>query len=360
MKTSKFLSFGLALVLTAVFALPVFAEDEMNSSAPQAAEQQPISSLEPSLMEPEQEEEKALALASDYIANINYNLTHFAVKLSNGHLLVCRVGSWDPGVVEVDALGNEVWYYRGIQANSAQRLDNGNTLVADSGAPGAPSVPQVVELTPEGKKAWEYTLPSAAYAPRYAERLSNGNTLMVLPFEIREVTPQKEIAWQYGLGKPGKSGTAGYLEHPVRAHRLPNGNILIVDRGYTKGRVLEVTPDQKTVWQFAAAGGTGTQPPGLVQPLDALRMEDGTTWVTDKKQDMVFKLDAGGQVMEVKTWVELYQAAPVTNLWSAKPVGNGNVLLAATMVTGRTRVAEVIGDTMKVVWSRENPQPEEE
>ncbi|SHE67286.1 hypothetical protein [Desulforamulus putei] len=300
-------------------------------------------------------------LSVDYIADITHNLVRYVQKLPNGNLLLCRVGAWMPGIVEVDRQGNEVWNYYGIQANSAQRLANGNTLIADAGAPGAPYVPRVVELTRDGKKAWEYTLPSLAYAPRYAERLPSGNTLVVLPFEVREVTPQKKVVWQYGPGKPAKPGTPDYLARPSRAHRLANGNTLIVDRGYAgNGRVLEVTPGKKVVWQFAATEtssvtSTGSQeqkPPGLVEPLDALRLADGSTLVTDKKQDMVFLVDARGQALQARTWAGLYKTAPVTDLWFAEPGEDGNVLISATMVTGRTRAAEIIGDSMKVVWEK--------
>lgn len=305
------------------------------------------------------EQEVPPRLASDYIDNITWNLPRHAQKLENGNLLLCRVGAWDPGVIEVTAQGSEVWSYRGIQANSAVRLANGNTLIADSGAPGAPFVPRVLEVDAEGKKVWEYVLPSLTSAPRYAERLKNGNTLVVLPFEIREVNAQKQVVWQYGLGKPAKPGTAGYLAHPVRAHRLANGNTLIVDRGYANnGRVLEVSTAKKIVWQFVAAPApTGdNQQPTLMQPLDALRLKDGSTLVTDKKQDMIFVVDKAGQVVEAKTWAVLYKGAAVTDLWFAEPREDGNVLISATMVTGRSRVAEVIGDSLKLLWPK--PQPE--
>ncbi|ABO51608.1 hypothetical protein Dred_3106 [Desulforamulus reducens MI-1] len=301
--------------------------------------------------------EQPPSLASDYIADITYNLARDVQKLPNGNLLICRVGAWMPGVMEVDAQGQVVWSYYGIQANSARGLANGNILVADSGAPGAPYVPRILELNRDGKKVWEYVLPSLAYAPRYAERLSNGNTLLVLPFEIREITQQKKIVWQYGLGKPGKTGQPGTLVRPVRAHRLGNGNTLIVDRGhYKNGKVFEVTPGKKVVWQISAAANTTASEeeqklPALAAPLDALRLEDGSTLITDKTQDQIFTVDAQGQIKQARSWAGLYKTAPVTDLWCAEPQADGNVVLAATMVSGRSRVAEVIGETLKVVWN---------
>ncbi|SHH19805.1 hypothetical protein [Desulforamulus hydrothermalis] len=318
------------------FVLPVL---------PAAAAEQTPPELQQFLMEQGQQAEnrQPFRLTVDYIANITHNLVGHAQLLPNGNLLLCRVGAWQPGLVEVDAQGKEVWVYYGIQANSALRLPNGNTLVADSGAPGAPYVPRVVELTREGKKAWEYTLPSLAQAPRYAERLSNGNTLVVLPFAIQEVTPEKKVVWQYGPGKPGRPGTPGGLVRPWRAHRLANGNTLIVDRGYGgNGRVLEVTPAKQVVWQLAAvpAAASGSQP-ALREPLDARRLADGTTLVTDKKQDLLFYVDPRGRVLQTKSWADLYKTAAVSDLWFARPADDGSVLIAATMVTGRTRVTGI-------------------
>ncbi|GAB6179368.1 hypothetical protein JCM14036_06870 [Desulfotomaculum defluvii] len=302
--------------------------------------------------------EQPPSLAMDHIADVTYNLARDVHKLANGNLLICRVGAWMPGITEVDQQGKVVWSYYGIQANSARGLANGNILVADSGAPGAPYVPRVVELNRDGKIVWEYTLPSLAQAPRYAERLTNGNTLVVLPFEVREVTPQKKVLWQYGLGKPAQPNQAGALLRPVRAHRLENGNTMIVDRGtYKNGKVLEVTPAKKVVWQLRAetkpaVSKENQKLPVLVEPLDALRMADGSTLVTDKKQDLLLTVDAQGQIRQAKSWAGLYKAAPVTDLWSAEPLTDGNVAIAATMVSGRSRTAEIIGDTMKVVWEK--------
>ncbi|MEG6523097.1 hypothetical protein [Desulfotomaculum sp. 1211_IL3151] len=325
---------------------PVFANTETLPEMQQLINQQAEQTLV----------EQPPSLALDHIADITYNLARDVHKLANGNLLICRVGAWMPGIMEVDQQGKVVWSYYGIQANSARGLADGNILVADSGAPGAPYVPRVVELTRDGKEVWEYTVSSLAQAPRYAERLANGNTLLVLPFEIREVTPQKKTVWQYGLGKPAKPDQAGALLRPVRAHRLGNGNTLIVDRGTHKnGKVLEVTPDKKIVWQLRAeakptANAEEQKLPVLVEPLDALRLADGSTLVTDKKQDLLFTVDAQGQIQQTKSWAGLYKSAPVTDLWSAEPLAEGNVAIAATMTSGRSRTAEIIGETMKVVW----------
>ena len=89
---------------------------------------------------------------------------HDASWLANGHLLVFDNGlerGWSR-VVEVDpATGEIVWQYRDEQPEgfftlsrgSAQRLANGDTLIAESDRGRA------FEVTPDGEIVWEYFSP---------------------------------------------------------------------------------------------------------------------------------------------------------------------------------------------------------
>ena len=60
--------------------------------------------------------------------------------------------------------------------------------------------------------------------------------------ELNPIT--KEIEWEYKANPPQSfcSPTRG------SAQRLPNGNTLIAESD--KGRVFEITPDEKVVWEF--------------------------------------------------------------------------------------------------------------
>ncbi len=70
--------------------------------------------------------------------------------------------------------------------------------------------------------------------PRYARDYSR-------VIEFNPVT--LEIIWEYTA--------EGFFAHQISsAQRLPNGNTLITEG--TKGRVFEVTPDKKIVWEFLA------------------------------------------------------------------------------------------------------------
>src|SRR5256885_928454 len=65
---------------------------------------------------------------------------------------------------------------------------------------------------------------------------------------------------------------------------LPNGNVLIVT-----GRVLEVAPDKKVVWE---AG-----PPTVLSAESAQRLPNGNTVVADNGQHCVLEVNKKGEVV---------------------------------------------------------------
>ncbi len=127
--------------------------------------------------------------------------TRMARKLANDHYLVCAES---PGVVtEYDAKGMVVWEYLiKSRVYGAIRLRNGNTLIASGGGS------SVVEVTPEGKVAWE----------------------------IKETVPGTKI---------GLKWTTSLTE-------LPDGNIVVGNchAGVNNPQLFEITRDKKVVWQF--------------------------------------------------------------------------------------------------------------
>lgn len=171
------------------------------------------------------------------------NEREFAVPVKNpksvhGHFRHARlteagtllVAHMDLGkIVEYDADGKEVWSHTpGITTGSAERLKNGNTLIAGAKL--------VREVDSEGATVWEF---SPADVPGYlfnsmqiAERLPNGNTLIntwfnqwsapvnpaTAPVQALEVTPDKRIVWALrAWGDPvnlGPSTTIQLLDHP--------------------------------------------------------------------------------------------------------------------------------------------------
>ena len=132
-------------------------------------------------------------------------------------------------VVEYDSTGQQLWSYApGAATCSAERLKNGNTLIAGAKL--------VREVNPAGVTVWEF---SPADVPDYlfnstqiAKRLSNGNTLIntwfnqwngpadpaTAPVQALEVTPDKRIVWALrAWGDPvdlGPSTTIQLLDSP--------------------------------------------------------------------------------------------------------------------------------------------------
>ena len=65
--------------------------------------------------------------------------------------------------------------------------------------------------------------------------------------EINPVT--LDIVWEYDANKAGsRDKTKFYSDYVSSAQRLPNGNTLITEGAF--GRIFEVTPDYKTVWEY--------------------------------------------------------------------------------------------------------------
>ena len=123
------------------------------------------------------------------------NSVHDAVAVGKDRILFV----WKQGVREIKRSGEIVWEWIGTEDQSklygVQRLDNGNTLIADYG------LGRVVEVARNKEVVWEI----AVSRPSDAFRLPNGNTLITTSREHIEVTPQKEKVWIW----PGaRSGSA--------------------------------------------------------------------------------------------------------------------------------------------------------
>ncbi|NHM26918.1 hypothetical protein G7K71_07965 [Desulfofundulus sp. TPOSR] len=348
MRANKFLAAVLAIFLAAAAILPL----------PAAAQE--------------------AAVEVEYRDDITVNHPYYVEQLPGGNLLMTRVGHLSPAVVEVTPAGQEVWSYQGVQAAAARRLANGNTLIADSGAPGRPFVPRVIEVNPAGRVVWEYRLPSPARAPRYAQRLSGGNTLITLPYQIIEVTPDKRVVWSYGWGRPVPPGTPGHLANPVQAVRLPNGHTLIVDQGFTGGRVLEIDAKKQVVWQVgdgtygpppairkAAPDATGnnedqngkTIVPGrdgatasttaatekvrLKRPTGAVRLPNGNTLIADAGTSTLLEVSPDRQIISSWSWRGALAGLPVMNQWLVTPLDQSRVIVPLTLTSSKSRVLVV-------------------
>ncbi len=189
---------------------------------------------------------------------------HDLHMLDNGHVLLQT--NWTT-IEEIDPQTNKpVWQYdaataggnagRTVEVHAFQRLDNGHTLIAESG------IPRVIEVDASGKIVHQVRLIVSKSHPhrdtRLVRKLSTGNLLVCHEGDgvVREYSPGGEIVWEYSVPMFGHDpveghGPEAFGNQCFAAVRLENGNTLLTTgNGH---RVLEVTPDKQIVWQLQPA-----------------------------------------------------------------------------------------------------------
>lgn len=156
---------------------------------------------------------------------------HEVQMLDNGNILYHD--DWDV-VREMKLDGTEVWRYAGKGVHAFTRLDDGTTMIAESGNE------RIVIVDPSGKVVRSTPLgPDGRGKTRQAEVLANGHYLVCAesPGTVTEYDAAGNIVWEYEIG------TRVY-----GAIRLANGNTLI---GSGSGNsVVEVSPEKKVVWEI--------------------------------------------------------------------------------------------------------------
>ena len=122
------------------------------------------------------------------------------------------------------------WGFREIaHQHDARMIDNGNILIFDNGAHRrayGPNYSRVVEVDPRSNKiVWEYKAnpPTSFYTATQGgqERLANGNTIITesLMGRFFEVTPEKEIVWEFVNPFYNSFYHHGLINVVFRAHR---------------------------------------------------------------------------------------------------------------------------------------------
>jgi outer membrane protein assembly factor BamB len=222
-------------------------------------------------------------------------------------------------VIEVTRQGQIVWSFGDgsnvpgptsiVAPNDAERLPNGETLMAGTGAPpgaeaGCPAdgggcqdnrVLIVDDAT--GAIVWQYGADGGASGSGPGQ-LSSPAAAVLVPATMGDhvlITDQGNarilevdratmaMLWQF----PPDNPTAGQtLVGPNSAERLASGNTLIADE--TGNRVLEVAPDGAVVWQYPPVVDTAT----LDSPAFASRLPSGNTLITDSNNHRILEVDA--------------------------------------------------------------------
>lgn len=187
---------------------------------------------------------------------------HDVHRLPNGHILVQQGAA---KVAEIDPESNQiVWSYdsaaqngnvgKKVEVHAFQPLGDGRLMIAESG-PG-----RIIEIDRDGQLLKEVALkiehPHPHTDTRLVRKLPSGNYLVCHEGDgtVREYDgPSGQLVWEYVVplfdqpAKPGH-GPEAYGNKCFAAVRLTSGNTLI-STGNGHG-VIEVTPEQKIVWQI--------------------------------------------------------------------------------------------------------------
>lgn len=219
--------------------------------------------------------------------------------LPNDHVLVLNGGD---GVYEINRTGQIVWSYRNKNvSHDADRLENGNTLMACVGAEKASEFPykdpQAIEVNRQGDMVWSWHAKKEYASSAYknirsqdahdwthmnsVQRLKDGNTLLcVRNWNLLIAVNAKSMTeWTTGAKEVPNDGWGEDSPHcPHTAIQYENGPILISEP--IKGRVIEWNPEQeKVVWCFP---NTTWQDGGDYYFIRAAhRLPNGNTFIID-------------------------------------------------------------------------------
>jgi hypothetical protein len=192
--------------------------------------------------------------------------------LPNGNVLIC----WGDEVREYNNNKEVIFNYKKSapenELGTAVRLENGNTLITESG-----KEPRLMELDPQGViKLSVPLLPETDnihMQTRMARKLPSGNYIVphLLAFKVKEYTPEGKVVKTFHTDLPELGGRAAE-NWPFTAIRLKNGNTVVA---LTHGnKVVEMNPEGKVIWQVS---NDDFQDQILKDPCGAQRLPNGNT-----------------------------------------------------------------------------------
>jgi hypothetical protein len=180
---------------------------------------------------------------------------HDLHRLPNGNILTQTSATT---TVEIAPDKSTAWSYESkpkpgytgrVEVHAFQRLDDGSTMIAESGNQ------RIIEVDRGGKILKEIPLtiehPDPHRDTRLARKLPNGHYLVCHEGDgaVREYDSAGKVVWTYRLDLAGRPRTPGHDGHGTEvfgALRLPSGNTLIACGN--GNRIVEVNPEGKTVW----------------------------------------------------------------------------------------------------------------
>lgn len=182
---------------------------------------------------------------------------HDLAMLPDGNILF---QSGPATVTEISPEKRVVWSYTSkpkapytgpVEVHAVQRLDDGLTMIAETGNR------RLIEVDRDGKVVREIPLtidhPHPHRDTRLARKLPNGHYLVCHEGDgvVREYDAEGKVVWSYKLDLAGRPRTPGHDGHGTEvfgALRKPDGNTIIACGN--GNRVIEVTPEGETVWSI--------------------------------------------------------------------------------------------------------------
>lgn len=247
------------------------------------------------------------------------------------HRFLCCDYSGDK-VCLVSAEGKIDWQVEARRPQDCWLLPNGNVLFAYVGG--------AKEVTPGKDVAWEYKAPQKGVECHAAQPLPNGNVLIVECGTSRliEIDRAGIIAKEIPLVTTPEVK----LHNQFRgARKLPNGHYLVVFKG--EGKIVELDGDGKVLREQKVPG----------DPHEALALKNGNWLITCGDGHQVVEVNAAGQTVWSLAENDL-PGNPLRLMAGAQRLPNGNTILCNYLGHGHIgenpQVYEVTPDK-KLVWS---------
>lgn len=243
----------------------------------------------------------------------------------------------------LDEEGKEVWNAGKAGARDGFVLPSGNILIAWSD--------EVVELTREKERVFEYKLSKDNREIGTVERLANGNTL------VTELGPKPRLMELSAEGKiivevPLQPETDNAHMQTRMARKLPDGTYLAphllafqVKQYDAQGKVI-----QSIATDLEELGGRKAEN----WPFTAIRLDNGHTLVTLTHGNKVAEFDAQGKVVWKIGNEDFPSEKPFADPCGAQRLPNGNTVIASYAASKGIKVFEVTPDK-KIVWKYEGP-----
>ncbi len=223
------------------------------------------------------------------------------------------------------------------QPGDASALGGYNVLIADRGNN------RLIEVTPEKQIVWEYdfNLPKAGLGADDSFFADNGKSVIVNLEEYHVIElidyQTKKVLWSYGV--PNVPGSKpGFLNTPDDAYKLPNGDIIVTD--IKNCRILEIAPDKHIVRQYGQTKKCSNQTGFLDKPNGDTPLANGHVFISNIVGKSLLELD--------EKWKPVFtMSLPVSYPSDPQLTKAGNILIADYSNPGK--IVEV-SKKGQVVW----------